>query len=219
MFKAAGKILTSLFGNPPSDAPAFHPAGKCRECGTPLMRTALRAEWHCPNLDCPAQIRARIAHWCSPAAMDIPGADAELVKLLVERGLVRDVAELYRLKVKELAALPGMDRDSARKFFDAITASQKREAWRLLFGLNMPQVSDADARSLCAHFGSADNVLAAGAERLAQAPNISLETARSIAHWHGDAVNRRLVKNLFKAGLNFKIAPQPGADFDKAKTA
>ena len=136
--------------------------------------------------------------------MDIAGGDSAFVTVLVGQGLVRDVAELYRLKLGEIAALPGMNPESARKFFDAITASQKREAWRLLFGLSIPLVSEVEAQSLCKQFGSVDNVFAASAQRLMQAPGVSEAAARSVIHWHSDNVNRRLVKRLFKAGLNFK---------------
>ena len=80
--------------------------------------------------------------------MDIAGGDAAMVEKLVARGLVRDVAELYRLKAKELATLPGMDKDSAQKVFDAITASMKRDAWRVLFGLGIPLVGAAEAQEL-----------------------------------------------------------------------
>jgi DNA ligase (NAD+) len=165
---------------------------------------ASQEDWRCPNLDCPAQIRARIEHWCSPAAMDIPGGDAAFVAILVSKGLVRDVAELYRLRIAEIAALPSMNGDSAKQFFDAITASQKREAWRLLFGLSIPLVGEAESKSLCKHFGSVDNVFAASADRLMKADGISEAAARSVVHWHSDNVNRKLVKRLFKAGLNFK---------------
>jgi NAD-dependent DNA ligase len=174
---------------------------------SPHQTTGDEAEdsaWRCPNLDCPAQIRARIEHWCSPAAMNITGGDAALVALLVGEGLVRDVAELYRLRVAELAALPGMDKGSAQKTFDAITASQKREAWRLLFGLSIPHVGPPEAQSLCRQFASVDNVFAASAERLMKAEGVSEATARSIVHWHSDSVNRKLVRRLFKAGVNFK---------------
>jgi DNA ligase (NAD+) len=169
--------------------------------------SSLRGEggiWSCPNLDCPAQIRARIEHWCSPAAMDIEGGDAALVATLVGRGLARDVAELYRLKIGEIAALPGMNQDSAKRFFDAITASQKREAWRLLFGLSIPLAGAPEAQSLCEKFVSVDNVFAASVDRLMLAENVSEAVARSIVQWHSDSVNRRLVKRLFKARLNFK---------------
>jgi DNA ligase (NAD+) len=160
--------------------------------------------WHCPNPDCPIQIRAHIERWCSHEAMDIAGGDAVLVAKLIGAGLVRDVAELYRLKVAEVAGLEGVDRNSAQNFLDAIAASRKREAWRLLFGLSIPHLNAADAQSLCRHFGSVDNVFAASVGRLQQADGVSAETARSINQWHSDSVNRRLVKRLFKAGLNFK---------------
>lgn len=175
-----------------------------RDAGADTSSEIETEGWRCPNLDCPAQLRARIEHWCSPAAMDVSGADAALVAKWVGQGLVRDPAELYRLKLAEIAALEGMNADSARKIFDAITASQKREAWRLLFGLSIPLVTARQAQSLCRHFKSVDNVFAAGAERLLQADGIDAATARSIAQWHSDGINRKLVKRLFKAGLNFK---------------
>lgn len=123
--------------------------------------------------------------------------------LLVERGLARDVAELYRLKVAEIAALPGIDQPSAKQIFEAIAASRQREAWRLLFGLNIPEVSADEARTLCDHFRSVDNVFAASVDRLMKA-GVQETAARSLAYWHSDGVNRRLVRRLFRAGLNFK---------------
>ena len=160
--------------------------------------------WRCTNLDCPAQLRARIDHWCSPGAMDIAGGDAAFVAVLVDNGLVRDVAELYRLKVREIAALPGMNKDSAQKFLDAITASRNHDAWLVLFGLSIPQVGAVEAKSLCRHFASVDNVFAASAERLMQADSVSEVVARSIVDWHSDSVNSKLVVRLYKAGVNFK---------------
>ena len=200
------KLVAAFFGSPTGAKQTFHPTKTCRECGTRLMREAGPEEegWRCPNLDCPARIRARIEHWCSPSAMDIEGGDAALVVTLVSKGLVRDVAELYRLRIAEIAALPGMNADSAKQFFDAITASQKREAWRLLFGLSIPLIGEAESKSLCKHFGSVDNVFAASADRLMKADGISEAMARSVVHWCSDNVNRKLVKRLFKAGLNFR---------------
>ena len=204
MFKSIGNLFAIAFGKQSTEGQAFHPSQTCGECGTPLMRTADRGEWHCPNLDCPAQIRARIEHWCSPGAMDIAGGDATFVALLVGQGLVRDVAELYRLRVAELAALPGMDKNLAQRFFDAVTASQKRAAWRVLSGLDIPHVGEAEAKSLCRHFAAVDNVFAASVERLKQAEGVSETAARSLVQWHSDSVHRKLVNRLFKAGVNFK---------------
>ena len=202
MIKSIGKFFKAASGRRAGGESIFHPTEKCPDCATPLMR--VEETWRCPNLDCPAQIRARIEHWCSPGAMDIPGGDAAFVAVLVENGLVRDVAELYRLKVPEIAALPGMNKDLAQKFFDAIVTSRKRDAWRVLFGLSIPRVSAVEAQSLCRHFASVDNVFAASTERLVEADGVSEVVARCIVDWHGDSVNRKLVERLYKASVNFK---------------
>jgi DNA ligase (NAD+) len=208
MLHAAGKWFASLLGPPTPTGGSFHPSQTCPDCGSKLFREiGPESAWLCPNLDCPAQIRARLEHWCSPAAMNIPGGDAALIAKLVGHGLVRDVAELYRLKVNELAALEGATRESAGQFFEAIQASRRREGWRVLYGLAIPQVAAAEAQLLCRHFGSVDNVFAASGDRLMQAAGVGAEAACGIDQWHSDGVNRRLVRRLFKAGLNFKCLP------------
>jgi DNA ligase (NAD+) len=206
MIKAATKMFSLAFGKQTGDGKIFHPSKTCPECGSKLFAEAGSdvENWRCPNLDCPAQIRGRIEHWCSRGAMDIGGGDAALVAQLVGKGLVRDVVELYRLKMGEIAALDGMHKSSAKNFFVAITASQKRDAWRVLFGLDIPQVGVDEAKSLCRQFASVDNVFAASAERLIKAEGVSEVVARSIVHWHSDSVNRKLVRRLFKVGVNFK---------------
>jgi len=173
----------------------------CPECGSKLFVDAESGILRCPNLDCPAQVRVRIEHWCSASAMDISDADASMIAKLVAKGLVRDVAELYRLKLAEIASIEGMNLDSARRLFAAIAASRMRDPWRLLFGLSIPSLSPTDAQKLCEHFKAVDNVFAASVERLIPA-GISEASARSIVHWHSDSVNRKLVKRLIKAGLN-----------------
>jgi DNA ligase (NAD+) len=178
-------------------------APTCPECGSKLFTNPGSESLRCPNLDCPAQVRARIEHWCSASAMDIPGADASMIAKLVAKGLVRDVAELYRLKLAEIASIEGVNLDSARQLFDAIAVSRSREPWRLLFGLSIPWVASTDAQKLCEHFKAVDNVFAASVERLTRA-GVSEETARSIVHWHSDSVNRKLVKRLIQAGLHSK---------------
>jgi DNA ligase (NAD+) len=205
MLEAAGKWFASRFGNPSAEGRTFHPSQTCPECGSKLFKeTGVEPTWRCPNLDCPAQIRGRLERWCSPAAMAIPGGDVALVARLVGKGLVRDVAELYQLEVDEIAAIEGMDKDSARKFFDAIQASQKAENWRVLSGLSIPHVGLEQAKSLCRHFASIDTVFAADAKRLMRADDIGQVIAESIVRWQGDRVNRRLIERLRKIGVNFQ---------------
>ncbi len=229
MFKSALKLFFLASNDQTGDRRIFHSSRSCPECGSKLCggggwgerpREPLGGaqtgspgvsphqptEWHCPNPDCPAQVRRGLVHWCSPAAMDIAGGDEQLVAALVRQGLVRDVGELYRLRVKELAALPGMDQDSAQKFFDAITASMKREAWRVLFGLSIPKIGAAEAQLFCQHFSTLDALFATGRDRLMKMAGVTEVLARSLTHWHGDPVNRKLLRRLEKAGVNFKTS-------------
>ena len=136
--------------------------------------------------------------------MDIKGCDAALVTQLVNKGLVRDAADFYRLKVGEIAALVAMDKNLAQRIFDAITASMKREAWRVLFGLGIPNIGVAEAQMLCRHFATLDAMFATGRERLMKLEDVTEIMAHSLAHWFGDPVNRKLVRRLEKAGVNFK---------------
>lgn len=217
-----------IFGRAKRAGETFHPTQTCPECGSKLL--CWRDEFHesqirsvsneedgasrssarrvekleCPNPDCPAQVRLGLLHWCSPEVMDIAGGDEKMVALLVQHGLVRDVAELYRLKVKELAALPGLTAEAAQKFFDAITASMKRDAWRLLFGLGIPLVGAAEAQAVAKGFPTVDAVFAAGVPRLMKDAGVSEAVAQSLVRWYSDGVNRKLVKRLEKFGLNFK---------------
>jgi DNA ligase (NAD+) len=208
MLKAIANLFTLALGRSADARKVFHPTDKCPECGTALMQPD-GGNWRCPNLDCPAQLRARLLHWCSSAALNIAGGDAALVAQLVDHGLAYDAAELYRIKVAELAALPGRDKLFAQNFFAAVTASQKRAAWRTLSGLGIPNVGPDEAKSLCRHFASVDNVFAASVERLMKAKDVGAATARSLVHWHSDSVNRKLVKRLRKAGVNFRAELYP----------
>lgn len=223
MFKSLGKI----FGKLMASHVELHASEICPECGSQLARDAdgwgetpgespcavsvsrgrsphQTVGWHCPNPDCPPQILKRVALWASPEAMDIQGCDAALVAQLVNRGLVSDAADFYRLKVAEIAALEGMSKDAAQKFFDSITASMKRDAWRVLFGLGIPTVGAKEAQALCRNFPTLDGLFAAGRERIAKTGGVSDSVARSIADWFADSVNRKLVRRLEKAGVNLK---------------
>lgn len=179
----------------------------CPECGTPATReTTLEGEgvdWRCPNPDCPAQIRGRIGHWCSRGAMDIEGAGDVLVAQMVQKGLVRDVADLYRVQAVEIQDLERMGEKSAKNLIDAIMASKSRDLWRLLFGLGILHVGAGAAKALARAFPDLDSMAAAGAPQLCEVPDIGEVIARSVEDWFADHRNRDLLYRLRKAGLNF----------------
>ena len=117
---------------------------------------------------------------------------------------MRDAAEFYRLRYAEIASLAGMDETKTRALWDAIAASNQREAWRVLFGLAIPNIGATEARTLCKHFATLEELFALGRERLAKLDGVTEVMARNLTHWHGDPVNRKLVRRLAKAGVNFK---------------
>jgi len=221
------KELGNFFAQLAAANVELHPAQTCPDCGSQLARDAAGwgdrprepsgenqagspgvsphqlDDWHCPNPDCPPQVLKRVALWASPEAMDIQGCDVALVEQLVKRGLVRDAAEFYRLRLKEIASLGGVTKEQAQQLFDAITASLKREAWRVLFGLGIPNLGATEAQALCKHFKSLDALFATGRERLARIEGVTEATAGRLTHWYGDPVNRKLVRRLEKAGVNF----------------
>lgn len=219
-------LLRSLFGKPVPSKIELHDSQTCPHCGSRLARSGGWGErprerqdatpdgapgisprptddWHCPNPDCPPQVLKRVQLWASPEAMDIQGCDTALVAQLVQRGLVRDAAEFYRLRYAEIASLAGMDETKTRALWEAVAASKQREPWRVLFGLGISHIGAAEAQTLCKHFATLDELFAAGRERLATLAGVTEVQARSLAEWFGDPVNRKLVRRLAKAGINF----------------
>ncbi|HWI57017.1 MAG TPA: NAD-dependent DNA ligase LigA [Bacillota bacterium] len=182
----------------------------CPECGSKVARAAGAAEgdegvvWRCLNPDCPAQIRGRIEHWCSRGAMDIEGGGEVLVRQLVGTGLVRDVADLYCLKLDEVANLERMGEKSAQNFLDGVVASKGRDLWRVLYGLGILHVGAGVAKALGRCFANLDDLFAASVDQLTHCEDVGEVIANSVVQWHGDERNRKLLERLRKAGVNFK---------------
>jgi DNA ligase (NAD+) len=187
----------------------FHFPQTCPECGSKVARAAGLAAgdesvaWRCLNPDCPAQIRGRLEHWCGRGAMDIEGGGEVLARQLVESGLVRDVADLYSLKLPEVAGLERMGEKSARNFLEGIQASKTRDLWRLLFGLGILHVGAGVAKMLGRSFANLDDLFAASVDQLMHCEDIGEVIAQSIVQWHGDKGNQKLIERLRQAGLNF----------------
>lgn len=182
----------------------------CPECGSQVARTAGAVEgdtgvvWRCVNPDCPAQVRGRIEHWCGRGAMDIEGGGEVLARQLVGSGLVRDVADLYSLKLAEVAHLERMGEKSAQNFLAGVAASKSRDLWRLIYGLGILHVGAGVAKALGRSFATLDDLLNASIPQLTDCEDIGEIIAQSIMQWQGEAGNRKLVERLRRAGLNFQ---------------
>lgn len=201
-----GVVLAQRTGN---EQPFVFPK-TCPECGSAAKREAVAAGegtvWRCPNPDCPAQVRGRLEHWCARGAMDIEGGGEVLVRQLVEKGLALDVAELYRLKVEEVAALERMGEKSAKNFIDGINASKQRDLWRVLFGLGILHVGAGVAKALARAFPNLDELFAASVDQLQSVDDVGAVIAESLQEWWSDSRNRELIERLRKGGVNLDSA-------------
>ncbi|HEV2391885.1 MAG TPA: NAD-dependent DNA ligase LigA [Verrucomicrobiae bacterium] len=182
----------------------------CPECGSKVSRAAGIAEgdegvvWRCLNPDCPAQIRGRIEHWCARGAMDIEGGGEALARQLISSGLVRDVADLYSLKLSDVAGLERMGEKSAQTFLGGIGESKGRDMWRVLYGLGILHVGAGVAKALGRCFPTLEDLFASGVEQLTACEEVGDVIAQSIVQWNGDARNRKLLERLKSAGVNLK---------------
>jgi DNA ligase (NAD+) len=181
---------------------------ECPECKTPVEREKTAggegAVWRCPNPDCPAQVRGRIEHWCGRGALDIEGGGEVLAAQLVNAGLVRDVADLYRLRQDELVALPRMGEKSAANFLANLETSKQRDLWRLLFGLGILHVGTGSAKALAKRYETLDQLAVAGTIELTAVEDIGEVIATSVEAWFAEPRNRTLIERLRAAGLNFR---------------
>ncbi|HYE29888.1 MAG TPA: NAD-dependent DNA ligase LigA [Methylomirabilota bacterium] len=183
---------------------------ECPVCGSQVAKVSTGsggeagAVLRCVNLDCPAQIAGRIAHWCSRGAMDIEGAGDVLVNQLVASSLAHDVADLYCLTLEKLTSLERMGEKSARNLLDGIERSKDREFWRVLFGLGILHVGAGGAKALARHFRSIDQLRVASADDLLKVNEIGEIIAQSVSTWFSDARNQQLIARLQEAGVKMQ---------------
>jgi len=175
----------------------------CPVCGGNVVRTEGEVDHRCVNANCPAKLQGTILHFASRHVMDIDGLGEALVNQLTERGLVKNVADLYRLTKDDLLKLERMGDKSAQNVLEEIEASKKLPLERVIYGLGIRFVGERTAQFLAEHFGSLDAVTKAGAEELEEVNEVGPRIAESIVEFFGDEHNRRLVDDLREAGLTF----------------
>jgi len=181
----------------------FEMPGHCPVCGGNVVRTPGEADHRCVNANCPAKLQGTILHFASRHVMNIDGLGEVLVNQLSERGLVKNVADLYKLTKDHLLQLERMGEKSAENVLAEIEASKKLPLERVIYGLGIRFVGERTAQFLAEHFGSLDAIMKASAEELEEVNEVGPRIAESIVEFFGDEHNRRLVSDLRKAGLTF----------------
>lgn len=177
---------------------------RCPVCGGRIYRLEGEVAWRCVNANCPSQIKRRIQHFASRNAMDIEGLGSALVEQLVNNGLIKDLADIYDLKLEELIGLERMGRKSSENLLKAIKKSKNRPFDRVLFALGIRWVGTRAAQLLADTFGSIDRLMTASYEEIAQIPGEGGVLAESVINFFKDPKNVALVNRLKKAGLKFK---------------
>jgi len=189
--------------NHPRGDISFHMPARCPVCGGHVVRTAGEADHRCVNANCPAKLRETILHFASRGVMNIDGMGDALVNQLTDRGLVKNVADIYRLKKEDFLKLERMGEKSAHNVLGEIEASKKLPLERVIYGLGIRFVGERTAQFLAEHFGSMDALLHASEQELEEVNEVGPRIAQSIAEFFQEPKNRDLVKQLREAGLTF----------------
>ncbi len=177
----------------------FKMPSKCPVCGAEVVKE--EAIHRCIGLDCPAQLKGRIKHFASKRAMDIEGLGTKLTDQLVDKGLVRDVADLYYLKKEQLTELERMADKSAQNIIDAIEKSKTKPLSKFLYALGIRHVGETTAEDLARHFKRLEDFFHLTEEDLKEVEGIGPEVASSVYRFFRDKKNKESIERLKKAGL------------------
>ena len=212
----AGEIIPEIVSvvkeKRPEGTVPYHLPDTCPVCGAPVVRDEDGAHIRCTGAECPAQLLRNLTHFASRDAMDIEGLGPAVVEALVNAGMVKTPADLYRLDEKQVAALDRMGKRSAEKLLAAIRKSKENDLSRLLYAFGIRQVGEKAGKILAARFGSMDELLRASREELTAVPDIGEITADSILTWLHSPQGRHLVDSLREAGVNMESLSAPAGD-------
>jgi DNA ligase (NAD+) len=187
----------------PADRRLFRMPDACPVCGSLVVRAEGEVARRCMNTDCPARLKESLGHYAARGVMDIDGMGDALIDQLVDKGLVRGIADLYDLRLEQLVELERMAEKSASKIIANIAASRSRPLWRVIAGLGIPFVGERTAQILADHFGSLDAIMAADEATLQQAEEVGPKVAESIRRFFSEPHNLELIERLRAAGLQF----------------
>ncbi|HEY2819851.1 MAG TPA: NAD-dependent DNA ligase LigA [Candidatus Acidoferrum sp.] len=179
----------------------FHMPEKCPECGSEIHRAEDEVAYRCVNAACPAKRRESLLHFASRHAMDIDGLGDKIVDQLVAKGLAKDVADLYTLKLDTLIDLERFAEKSAQNLIDEIEASKKASLARLIYALGIRMIGERTGQLLAAHFSSLDELAAATEEQLLEVGEVGPKVAASIAEFFSEPQNQKIIKKLDKYGV------------------
>lgn len=209
IIERGGDVIPKVVGvdlkKRPKNSKPFTFPESCPECSSALVRPEGEANWYCENPECPAQVLARIAHFCSRGAMDIAGLGEQSVEQLLAAGLLRSVADIYDLRDRrdELLALERMGEKKVDNLLQGIEDSKQRPTDKLLFGIGIRHVGTNVAKLLIKTFGTIDKLSEATEQQIDDIPTIGPEIASSVYAFFQTEHSKTLLTRLKASGLNF----------------
>ena len=199
------KVLKVVESKRTGEEKRFRMPKKCPVCGGVISRPEGEVVSRCVAADCPAQLKARLLHFASRRAMRIEGLGEALVEQLVEKKMVADVGDLYRLKLEDFAGLERMAEKSASNLMAQIEASKSRDLPHLIYGLGIRHVGERTAGILARHFRSLDRLSKATIQEIDDIHEIGMTVAQSVRDWFDDAGNLYLTERLCEAGVRTEM--------------
>jgi DNA ligase (NAD+) len=175
----------------------------CPDCDSEIVRSEGEVDYRCVNVDCPARLRESLLHYSARSVMNIEGLGEAVVAQLLDRGMVKSIADLYSLNEEKLLSLERIGKKTAETLLAEIEKSKQNPLNRVLFGLGIRFIGERTAQLLAEEFGSIDALMAASAEELERVNEVGPRVAQAIREFFDEAQNRELVEKLRKAGLTF----------------
>ena len=209
-----GEIIPKIIGvdltkrNPTSSPITF--TTTCPACDTPLIQKYEKSLLYCPNTDnCPYQLKGLFKHFVSRKAMDIQSLGQKTIELLIQNKLIKNLRDFYTLQYEDIIRLQGFQKVSAQRLLEGIEYSKKQPFDRVLFSLGIRHIGAVGAQKLAQHYGNIDQLIGAPYEELIQLPDIGPETARSLTDYFEIPENIKMIEELKKVGLQFKMPISP----------
>ena len=208
----AGEIIPEIvevdFAKRPEGTSPYILPEVCPVCGALVRRDEDGAALRCTGAECPAQLLRNLTHFASRDAMDIEGLGPAVIQQLVEKGLVRNPADLYSLQALDVAKLDRMGEKSSENLIRAIENSKTNDLGKLIFGLGIRQVGEKAAKVLAGHFKTMDALMAASEEELTEIDDVGGITAQCIVEYLAQPQSRDLIRRLREAGVNMENTAQ-----------
>ena len=212
----AGEIIPEIVRVVPEKRPEgtvpYRMPETCPVCGAPVVRDEDGAHIRCTGAECPAQLLRNLTHFASRDAMDIEGLGPAVVESLVNAGLVKTPADLYRLEEAQIAGLDRMGKKSAQNLLSALEKSKGNDLSKLLYAFGIRQVGQKAAKVLSARFGTLDRLAEASVEELTAIDDIGEITARNLSEWFASPQSQHLIQQLKEVGVSMVSTAKPVGD-------